>query len=259
MDPVDRFSIQCLVILKADRLHAELLRDHSVRVFPHANISIVGSVEAAAIALTTEAVDLLVTGLGASVEGDVLDLLARCANHPSRPRRVLVVTGCREHRYLAALRTLAVDGVFDCVEEEAQQLSFALRQVGNGCRYWSPSVTEHMRRLGSTSTALFRMLTLFEQVVLSVVGGGCDDAVAARELGLSPSTVSTVRRELHRKLGVQHRGELVRVAAQQGFVRFTPTGVVRPGFEMLSAAYQSRRAKQHDSAAPPLQLACARR
>src|SRR4051812_30568420 len=243
MEDIHRYNIQCVVILKSDRLHAELLREHSLRVFPRANITLVGSVEAAAVALTTEPVDLLVTGLGASVEGDVLDLLARCVNHPARARRVLVVTSRREYRVLAALRTLSVDGVFDSVEEGPQQLAVALRTVGGGSRYWSPSILEHMRRTGGPSTALFRMLTLFEQVVLSVVGGGCDDAVAARELGLSPSTVSTVRRELHRKLGVQHRGELVRVAAQQGFVRFTPNGVVRPGFAMLSAAYQARRTK----------------
>ena len=120
----------------------------------------------------------------------------------------------------------------------------ALRAISSGRRFWSQTIVDHMYRVGSASTALFRLLTAFEQVVLSVIGDGCDNTVAARQLKLSPATVSTVRRELHRKLGVQHRGELIRVAAQHGFVRFTSAGVVRPGFGMMCAAYQARRAKR---------------
>src|SRR5687768_7215390 len=104
-----------------------------------------------------------------------------------------------------------------------------------------------MQRVGSSSTALFRVLTVFVQDGLAVIGEGCDNSVAVRTSKLSPATVSTVRRELHRKLGVQHRGELVKVAAQHGFVRFTAAGVVRPGFGIMCAAYQARRAKRADS------------
>jgi DNA-binding NarL/FixJ family response regulator len=119
-----------------------------------------------------------------------------------------------------------------------------MRSVAAGSRYWSPAVARRMRQVAAAPSALFRILTAFEQLVLSVIGDGCDDVEAARRLGLSPSTISTVRRGLHRKLGVQHRGELVRVAAQQGFVRFTPDGVERPGFALLSAAYHPRGPKR---------------
>jgi hypothetical protein len=64
-----------------------------------------------------------------------------------------------------------------------------------------------------------------------------------------------VRRGLHRKLGVQHRGELVRVAAQKGFVRFTPDGVERPGFALLTAAYHPRYHKRRESNLAPAVLA----
>jgi DNA-binding NarL/FixJ family response regulator len=124
----------------------------------------------------------------------------------------------------------------------------ALRAIADGKRYWSQTIVDHIHRVGSGSNALFRLLTAFEHLVLSVIGDGCDNTVAAAELQLSPATVSTVRRELHRKLGVQHRGELVRVAAQHGFVRFTSTGVVRPGFAMMREAYQARRTKRGGAA-----------
>jgi DNA-binding NarL/FixJ family response regulator len=247
MDSTPTPTIRCVLILKADRLYAEALRQYTLHVFPAARVLVAWSVESAKTLLAVEPVDLFVTGAGATLESDVLDLLAQQTSKPSRIQHVLVVTVRREYRVLAALRGLAIDGVFDSASEKPGEFVTALRAISSGGRYWSQSVLDHMHRLGSSSTALFRLLTVFEQVVLSVIGDGCDNTVAARTLKLSPATVSTVRRELHRKLGVQHRGELVRLAAQHGFVRFTASGVVRPGFGIMCAAYQARRAKRAES------------
>lgn len=238
---------RCVLILKADRLYAEALRQYTLHVFPAARVLVAWSVESARTILSTEPVDFFVTGAGATLESDVLDLLAQRSTKAGQVQHVLVVTVRREYRVLAALRGLAIDGVFDSASEAPGEFVTALRAIAGGGRYWSQSVLDHMQRIGSSSTALFRFLTVFEQVVLSVIGDGCDNTVAARTLKLSPATVSTVRRELHRKLGVQHRGELVRIAAQHGFVRFTAAGVVRPGFGIMCAAYQERRAKRAES------------
>jgi DNA-binding NarL/FixJ family response regulator len=247
MDSNDPSFVRCVLILKADRLYAEALRQYTLHVFPAARVLVACSVESAKLILTSESVDIFVTGVGATLESDVLDLLAQRSSQTVRAQHVLVVTVRREYRVLAALRGLAIDGVFDSACERPGEFSTALRAISTGTRYWSASVLEHMHQVSSSSTALFRLLTTFEEVVLSVIGDGCDNIVAARKLKLSPATVSTVRRELHRKLGVQHRGELVRVAAQHGFVRFTAAGVVRPGFGIMCAAYQARRAKRAES------------
>lgn len=249
MDTSD-FQVHRVLILKADRLYAEALRQQTLRVFPRARVPIALTVEAAKTALAAGEVDVFVTGVGASFESDVLDLLGGFTRQSSdHIPRVLVVTVRREFRVLATLRTLGVDGVFDSATESPDAFITALKTITTGKRYWSQTIVDHMHRVGSASNALFRLLTSFEQVVLAVIGDGCDNTVAAQKLNLSPATVSTVRRELHRKLGVQHRGELVRVAAQHGFVRFTSAGVVRPGFTMMCEAYQARRAKR--GGAPP--------
>lgn len=234
-----------ILILKSDRLYAESLRQFCLGTFPQATAVVATTVDAAAAVLSSQRIDLMITGVGTAMAGDVLDLLARSVK-PGLPfsPKVLVVTARHEYRTLTALRTLAVDGVFDTSAEVPSAFAQALEAMASGRRYWSQSVIDHMYRVGSASTALFRLLTSFEQVVLSVIGDGCDNVTAARELNLSPATVSTVRRELHRKLGVQHRGELVRVAAQHGFVRFTADGVVRPGFSLLNQAYQARRPRR---------------
>ena len=236
--------IRTAVILNSDRVYAECLRQMVLRAFPGTRVEIATTVTGAAGLLDTLSVDLFVTGIGASIDGDVLELLSRYLEPPHAGQHVLVVSARGGYRELAALRTLGIGGVFDSAAEPSEQLIEAIRTVATGGRYWSATIVDHMIRSGLSINPVVRILTTFEQLALCIIGDGSDDTAAAQELGVSPSTVSSVRRDIHRKLGVQHRGELVRVAAQYGFVRFTPGGVVRPGYSLLSAAYQAKRNKR---------------
>lgn len=233
-----------VLILKADRLCAEALRNLTLTALPRATIALAHSIEQAEALLAAQPRDLLVTGAGASLAGDMLEFLSRHTGEGRRVRRALVVTSHLEQRTVSALRSMAVHGVFDSASDRPEDYVRAVQAVAGGRRYWSASILDAFTRLWAGGNSLFRLLTTSEQMVLAVVGDGCDDERAAQLLGLSAATVSTVRRELHRKLGVQHRGELIRVAAQHGFVRFTQTGVIRPGFGLLSAAYAARRGKR---------------
>lgn len=233
-----------VLILKADRLYADILRHYTDQVLNPVEIAIARTVATARDHVATRPLDLLITGLGDPLEGDAIDLVAQCLRPPRRVRRIMVVTMRREYRVFAALRTLPVEGVFDTAEEPSSAFPGALRTIMDGTRYWSSSVIRHVQEVASGPKALVRILSDFELVVLSVLGGGCDNSEAARLLGLSPATISTVRRGLHRKLGVQHRGDLVRMAAQNGFVRFTPEGVERPGFSLLTSAYHPRERRK---------------
>jgi DNA-binding NarL/FixJ family response regulator len=233
-----------VLILEADRLCAEALRNLTLTALPRANVTPAHSIEQAEAMLAAQPRDLLVTGTGASLAGDMLDFLARHTGDGRRIRQALVVTSHLEQRTISALRAMAVHGVFDSTSDRPDDYVRAVQAVAGGRRYWSASILDAFTRLWAGGNSLFRLLTTSEQMVLAVVGDGCDDERAAQLLGLSAATVSTVRRELHRKLGVQHRGELIRVAAQHGFVRFTQTGVIRPGFSLLSAAYAARRGKR---------------
>lgn len=248
METTPPAAVRTVVILKPDRVYAECVRQMALRVFPAARIETTTTVEAASALLPARAVDLFITGIGIAMEGDVLELLSRYLQRPYSGRRVLVVSAQRDYRELAALRLLDVEGVFDSSSEPAEQLSLAMQAVGTGARYWSATIVEYLHRTSSNVKPVARILSVFEQLALSIIGDGSDDITAALQLGVSPATVSTVRRDIHRKLGVQHRGELVRVAAQQGFVRFTPNGVVRPGFSLLSAAYYAKKTGRHEGA-----------
>ena len=236
MDSTPPFEARAVLILNSDILYAEALHQLTHTALPRAEICLASNVSQASRLLVHRSFDLLITGLDSSLSGDVLDLLTQNADSGQHFAHVLVTTTHRELRNVTVLRRLSVHGVFDSTTETSEQFLSVLRIVAAGGAYWSQSFLE----LEVKSHSLSRILTAAEQVMLSVVGDGSDDESAARELGLSPATVSTVRRSLHRKLGVQHRGELIRIAAQNGFVRFTPTGVVRPGFALLVDAWHRR-------------------
>lgn len=244
-----RATVQTVLILHADRFCAELLRQRIVGILPAAQIVVTSAVETARVTLSVIACDLVVADADGALDADIIDLLSQRADSSGQAVASLVLTARRELRVLTALRALDVAGVYDSAHEEIENFAVALHTVAQGCRYWSPSLLQYFQR-GGDATAFLHILTAFEELVLAVVGDGCDDSTAAQHLNVSPATIATVRRDLHRKLGVQHRGELVRIAAQHGFVRFTPTGVLRPGFATLFAAYQSRRSRRAEPVSP---------
>lgn len=222
-------SVRRIVILDPDHLRATALHRAALQVFPGATVMDAASpreVEASAAAHRSW---LLITSL--DVPGiDVLALLARGGWAEERFCHRLVVTARREQRILLLLASDGLDGVFDPGSEGVDRLRMALREINTGHRYVSPGVLEALVKWRSAPNSVARLLTPREQVVLSVIGDGCDDDAAAEALHLRPSTVQSVRRNLHRKLGISHKGELVRLAVQHGFVQFTADGVVQPGF-----------------------------
>lgn len=239
MSPAPASKVRTALVVKTDRLYAQALVEHVQRIFPATEVHHVPSADTASQFIAAKPVDLLVCDLASGAEGDVLEILLNYAEHNAAPR-MLVVTTSSEIRALGVLRALDINGAFDSAMEAPEAFSDALRMVAAGGRYWSPSILRRLKE-GGDATVCLRCLTTLEQLVLSAIGDGTDDPTAAIALSLSPSTVSTVRRDLHRKLGVQHRGELVKIAAQLGFVRFTSAGVIRPGFTSSLAAYHARR------------------
>ncbi len=235
--------IQRVLILHGDCVSAEGLQHIARRGFPAAQVLRTATVADTEAELERAPTDLLITGSGSAAEGDVLEFLWRTTLAQTRYRHVLVVTTHREHHFLSVLRMLTIGGVFDASTENSERLVTALHTTAAGARYWSPSIDDNGSGDALHAGVLNRILTTNERVVLSVIGDGRDDISAARELGVSSSTVATVRRDLHRKLRVQHRGDLIKFAAQYGFIRFTSRGVERPGFRFLSAANNARRPK----------------
>ncbi len=240
--------VRNVLILKADRLYAETLRRSVTTLAPTARIMIAHTVNAAAHALSRMNFDLVIAGLDPAMDGDILQFINDHSDGATEQRAFFIIGSQLEYRVLAALQSLPVRGIFDPSTDSPLEFDLALRTVVAGERFWSRSIAERLQREVESPRSPCQSLSTTEQLVLSLLGDGSDDSTAAKALGLSPATISTVRRKLHRKLRVQHRGELIRVAAQNGFVRFTPSGIVRPGFAMLAAECMARKRKRRASA-----------
>ena len=229
-----------ILVHHSDRFYGEALRQAIRATLPRARTSLLHSVADAQRAVDAQAFDLLISALGGTGLEDPLDFIGRWRRQQSGAR-VLVISGAFSAHSLAWLRRLGVEGVFDTATEPPARFAVALGDVLAGRRHWSKAPAAQLCSTASPASETCRLLTVCEQIALSVLSDGCSDAEAAAALNLSPATIGTIRRHLHRKLGLQHRGDLIRVAAQGGYVQFTPAGVVRPGFAQLFAAYQARR------------------
>jgi len=134
-----------VLILKGDRLYGEALRQAVCQEFSSAAVQVTGCVRDARAFLANSRVDLLL--LGAEVtDGETLELLTPASLRERRFWRAMVVTGRKENSFLAQMRSLPIDGVFDPTGEGIEQFAQALRTLASGRSCWSQSVLERLRQ-----------------------------------------------------------------------------------------------------------------
>jgi DNA-binding NarL/FixJ family response regulator len=101
----------------------------------------------------------------------------------------------------------------------SEELIDAIRQVGAGGRYLSPSVTDtvitdylHEKKAPDA----LHQLSSRERHVLQMLVEGKSAASVARKLHLSPRTIETYKARLMRKLGLTDLPALVKFAVRHG-------------------------------------------
>jgi DNA-binding NarL/FixJ family response regulator len=134
-----------VLILKGDRLYGEALRHSIHQEFPAAAVQLTGCLRDARAFLASSRVDLLLLGADLA-DGETLELLTAASFRERRFWRVLVVTGRKENPFLAQMRALPIDGVFDPTGEGIEQFAQALRTLAAGRSCWSRSVLERLRQ-----------------------------------------------------------------------------------------------------------------
>ena len=147
-----------------------------------------------------------------------LDLLKELKREfPQRP--VLILSMYPEE--LHATRVLKAGGAGyinkECVGEE---LTSALRKVMNGGRYVSRSLAEKLafELARDSQKPLHETLSDREYRVMWLLATGKQISEIAKEMGLSPSTVSTYRTRILRKLGLASNAALVHYAVRHQLV-----------------------------------------
>jgi DNA-binding NarL/FixJ family response regulator len=147
-----------------------------------------------------------------------LDLLGDMKREfPQRP--VLILSMHPEEMH--ARRVLKAGGAGYMNKESAgEELAAAIRKVMNGGKYVSSAMAERLALELSPDTQkpLHEMLSDREYRVMWLLASGKPIKRIAKEMFLSPSTISTYRVRILRKLGVSSNAELVQYAVRHQLV-----------------------------------------
>ncbi|HZN85437.1 MAG TPA: response regulator transcription factor [Burkholderiales bacterium] len=137
--------------------------------------------------------------------------------YPDRP--VLVLSMYPEDRYALRLLKAGAAGYLN-KESAADELVGALRKVAGGGRYVSAALGEKLAQAmaGDGDAPAYEKLSDREYQIMWLIASGKTVGEVARQLFLSPNTVSTYRSRIFAKLGVKNNSELMRYAIRHQLV-----------------------------------------
>lgn len=136
----------------------------------------------------------------------------------AHPRRHVLILSTQAEDAIAVSALRAGAAGYVARESASGELALAIRTATSGRKYVSASLADRLARaLGKGQQGLaHESLSGREMRVMRMIASGAPITHIARELGLSPNTVSTYRLRILRKLTLQNNADLVRYAARHG-------------------------------------------
>jgi two-component system, NarL family, invasion response regulator UvrY len=137
--------------------------------------------------------------------------------HPSRP--VLVLSMLPEEAHAAQVFKAGGSGYIN-KESAGEELTAAIRKVANGGKYVSANFAEKLATdlAPDTEKPLHEFLSDREYRVMWLLASGKQINQIAAEMFLSPSTISTYRARILKKLKLTDNAALVRYAVKQQLI-----------------------------------------
>jgi DNA-binding NarL/FixJ family response regulator len=134
-------------------------------------------------------------------------------------RAVLVLSMYPEDRYALRLLRAGAAGYLN-KESAPEELVGALRKVAAGGRYVSAALGEKLALAvsGGDEAPLYEKLSDREYQIMWLIASGKTVGDIARQLFLSPNTVSTYRTRILKKINVRNNAELMRYAIRHQLV-----------------------------------------
>jgi DNA-binding NarL/FixJ family response regulator len=132
------------------------------------------------------------------------------------PVRILMLSMHKDQGTTRRAFELGIDG-YVLKEEAFSDLKYAIRSVGEGKRFFSPSVMMALSK--SEASAEATPLTPREREVVAGIAAGRTTKEIAAGLGISVKTVDTHRQHIMEKLGCHRATEIVLYALKTGLVK----------------------------------------
>jgi DNA-binding NarL/FixJ family response regulator len=184
--------------------------------FPEAHFGQAGSVMEALAALGRESWDVLVLDMFMPGRSGLEVLHEVRTQYPSLP--VLVLSSAPEEQLAVRVLRSGARGYLN-KQVAAEELVLAVRKILAGGRYVSASLAERFaNEIWQADETPHDRLSDREYEVLRRLCSGQSIQDMARELSLSPKTISTYHTRIWEKLGVTNDVELVRYALTHGLV-----------------------------------------
>ncbi len=117
------------------------------------------------------------------------------------------------------VQKLGLHGFVDKMEQNAGSLRAALASVLSGNVFYTRAVTESSARLRQDPRAFNRVLSDYELKILGMIGRAMTDEEIAIELGISPATMQSRRRDIMKKLDIHTTPKLIHYAIVNGLTR----------------------------------------
>ena len=139
-------------------------------------------------------------------------------HHPNRP--VLVLSMFPEELHATQVFKAGGSGYMN-KESASEELTNAIRKVAKGGRYVSPGLAEKLAAELSPGNEKEPHETLSDREyrVMWLLASGKSISRIAKEMILSPSTISTYRTRILRKLGLANNAQLVHYAIKRQLIQ----------------------------------------
>ena len=169
--------------------------------------------------------DLALLGLELP-DADGFDLALTLANFP-RPPRILLLTVKTDAFTLFRAGYAYIAGMVWKTGLAHDTLRNAVREILAGRRYFPDNVRQAMRATRTDPAAFFKILSTRELSLLPLLCQGFTDDQIAEQNGLCPATIKSHRQHIMSKLDLHRTADLIRWAAEKGFVDFSRPARVR--------------------------------
>lgn len=174
-----------------------------------------GTTEQALAALRAGAFDVVVLDLGLPGRSGI-EALPELLRHESAPRVLVLSVHPEGPMALRAIEAGAAGYLSKAASPD--ELVRAIRKVARGGRHVGAVLAEEMARHLQGGSAGSPRLSTRETTVLRLLASGLPLKEIARQLGLSPKTVSTYRGRVLDKLGLGTNADLTLYAASAGLI-----------------------------------------
>lgn len=133
--------------------------------------------------------------------------------------KILGISSHRDPWTLLQVQRIGLHGFVDKHDQRPEVLTEAIKSVLAGRTFYTPVVSETTTTMRRDPHAFIRVLSEYEMQILSLIGESKSDEEIAAQLGISPATMQSRRRDIMKKLGVHTTPKLIHFAIVNGLTR----------------------------------------